>query len=108
MAASPTMVTAVLILPDQAAAMTRCCSTAISRRPDTANSRNRTMATAQPGIALFHEEAHGGQHQHLVGQGIHELAEVGDLVIVPGDIAVQHIAETGQDKDRKRPDRCPR
>ena len=50
MAIMPTIVTVVLILPDQTAAMTRPRSTAIRRRPETANSRNNTIATSHPGI----------------------------------------------------------
>ena len=38
------MVLAVLIFPDQPAAMTRPFSTATKRIPDTANSRSSTMA----------------------------------------------------------------
>ena len=49
----PIIVTVVLTLPDQAAAMTRCCSTATRRRSLTPNSRNSTMATAQPGMLPF-------------------------------------------------------
>lgn len=45
-----TMVEAVLILPDQAAAMTRPLSTAMSRRPVTANSRATTSSSAHAGI----------------------------------------------------------
>ena len=45
-----TMVAAVLTLPDQPAAITRPCSTATRRMPDTANSRNSTIASTQPGI----------------------------------------------------------
>ena len=46
------MVTPVLVLPERAAAMTRPCSTATSRRPDTPNSRSSTTATIQPAICL--------------------------------------------------------
>ena len=52
------MVAAVLILPDGAAAMTRCRSTAISRRPLTANSRSSTTASAQPGIRPHSTKKH--------------------------------------------------
>src|SRR5699024_6988215 len=44
------MVANVLILPDMAAAMTRPFSTAMSRRPVTANSRASTIISAQDGI----------------------------------------------------------
>ena len=46
----PTMVQAVFTLPDLAAAMTRPCSTATSRRPVTASSRAMTTKKAQAGI----------------------------------------------------------
>ena len=45
-----TMVLAVLILPDQPAAITRPFSTATRRIPDTANSRSSTTASTQPAI----------------------------------------------------------
>ena len=47
---SPTMVEKVLTLPLQPAAMTRPLPTATSLRPVTANSRVRTIITAQAGI----------------------------------------------------------
>ena len=43
------MVTAVLTLPDQPAAMTRPFPAAMRRRPVTANSRARTIISAQAG-----------------------------------------------------------
>ena len=46
----PTMVEKVFTLPDQAAAITRPLSTAMRRRPLTANSRTTTMSSAQAGI----------------------------------------------------------
>ena len=45
-----TMVLAVFTLPDQPAAITRPLSLAIIRRPLTANSRTRTISSAQAGI----------------------------------------------------------
>ena len=45
-----TMVEAVFTLPDLPAAMTRPCSTAMSRRPVTASSRAMTTKKAQAGI----------------------------------------------------------
>lgn len=48
-----TMVEAVFTLPDHAAAMTRPCSTATRRMPETANSRSSTMARHQPGICPY-------------------------------------------------------
>ena len=70
------MVEAVLTLPDHAAAITRPCSTATSGHlPD------------------LDEVAHGRHDEHLVRQRVHEFAEIRDLVVVAGDVAVHEIRE---------------
>ena len=35
----------------------------------------------------------GAHHQKLIGQGVHQLAEVGDEVSLAGNIAVQRIGD---------------
>ena len=54
-------------------------------------------------LSHLHEPQHGGGDQALVRQGVHELAEVGDLVIVPGNIAVQGVGDAGGGEDGQRP-----
>ena len=88
-----TMVEAVLTLPDHPAAMTRPLSTAIIRRAETASSRAMTTTKIHAGIRPQLT------NMDIVCDGIHEFAEIRDLVAVTGDVAVQKIAEGGQNKD---------
>ena len=65
-----TMVLAVLILPDQAAAMTRPFSTAISRMPDTANSRTSTTARIHASMSPCSTKQHSAAiTRHLSARG---------------------------------------
>ena len=54
-------------------------------------------------VALLHEAAQRRHHKALVRQRIHELAEVGDLIIVPGDVAVGKVRQAGHDVHAQRP-----
>ena len=47
------------------------------------------------------EAGHGGEHQHLVRQRVHELAEVGHQIVLPGDVAVQKIGKAGHHEHRQ-------
>ena len=65
-----TMVLAVFTLPDQPAAMTRPFSTAMSRMPDTANSRSSTAASTQPTISPVSTNQHRAAiTRHLSARG---------------------------------------
>ena len=72
-----TMVEAVLILPDQAAAMTRPSSTATIRNPLTANSRSSTTARIQaarlPSATKMHSAA---ITRHLSARGSANLPKL--------------------------------
>ena len=46
------------------------------------------------------EHRHRREHQYLVRQRVHELAEVGDLMVVPGDVAVQRVRQARDDEHR--------
>jgi len=73
-----TMVLAVFTLPDQPAAITRPLSLAIIRRPLTANSRTRTISSAQAGIWPISTNQQCRRHQHFIRQRIGKLAEIRD------------------------------
>lgn len=42
------------------------------------------------------EDHHAGRHQQLIGQRVEEFAEIADLVVVAGNIAVQKIGNAGR------------
>ena len=46
------------------------------------------------------EDHHAGRHQQLIGQRVEEFAEIADLIVVAGNIAVQKIGNAGDHKDR--------
>ena len=43
------------------------------------------------GQIQLHQTDQGGDHQDLVRQGVHQLAEIGDQVVPPGDFPVQMV-----------------
>jgi len=51
-------------------------------------------------VQALHDER-GADHQ-LVSQGVHQLAEVGDEVILAGDVAVQPVGEGGDAEGQQR------
>jgi len=54
----------------------------------------------QPGRhpAPADENHHAGRHEQLICQRIEEFAEVADLIVMPGDIAVQEVGDAGDDE----------
>ena len=46
-----------------------------------------------------HKDGRGGAHEELVGQGIEELAPIGDLVAGAGEGAVHGVGEGGEDEE---------
>ena len=104
-----TICVTVLALPYQLAAMTTPWLAATIRMPETMNSRVRmTSATHEGRTEKLHQGQKRGRHQYLVGQGIHELAEVRHLVAAAGQIAVQAVGRRQKDEDARRDPRLPR
>ena len=83
-------------------------STAMSRRAVTANSRTMTTRSTQAGktARLYRRSKQGGRGQHLVGQRVHKTFQVGDLVVVAGDVADPQNRVTLADKDREGRSTC--
>jgi len=51
-------------------------------------------------VDALHDECRA--HHQLVGQGVHQLAEVGDEVILAGDVAVQPVGKGGDAEGQQR------
>ena len=85
-----TIVEKVLTLPDQPAQpKSRNCEFAGQNDHQRPGGHERPLA----------EDAHCGDDQQLVRQRVKELAEVGDLVVVPGDVAVHKVGQACHDKE---------
>lgn len=53
--------------------------------------------------ARVHIHEHDRDDEQLVRQGVQELAEVRDLIVVPCDVAVHEVGDGGEGEDAQRP-----
>ena len=51
---------------------------------------------------FLHEPAKRRHHKAFIRQRVHKFTEIGDLVIVTGDVAIQQVGQAGQDKHAQR------
>ena len=59
-------------------------------------------------LPVLDEEAHGRQHQHFIRQRVHKFAEIGDLVVMPGNVAVSKVRQAGDNVNCQCPDHVAR
>jgi len=73
------------------------------RRPDTANSRPMIMTTIQAGTTCScHQRDQRGGNQHLIGNGIEQRSDGGDLSPTPGQEAIEQVGAGRSQKNGER------